>query len=563
MASPFDLVERGLQECRPDTWRRLTAQELSADFLWAFRSGWRVDLQAGEVSIAGVDHLLFVIDAAFPNSQPRVFAPGAGSDFRWPHVERFGLLCLRPTSLFADVADRIGVHLADALELLTYSAAECQAEFEREFLAYWAQQAVSASSSPQILSLLKPGGEARTIYQYFDYRAGKCVVADDKTQLKDWLRNCGVNAGDKDILPATLLKLSRPLTPAQFPRSGGDLVQELTDDVLRRSLVPGRRPLFILEAHTPTGPAFVAVIYKSGAIDALTRGFRNITHVPGDRIRGWFKGRAIERVVVNRVDGPWIHGRDHSSDFLELNRRRVVVVGCGAIGSAVANLLAQAGVGELIFVDGDEIHSANASRHFLGVDSLRVDKVTGLARALARKFPHLTFDHAYPFRFERLPVQHLARIADADLIIAAGLDLEGEAALDAWRASLPCPPAYLSAWAEAYAMAGHAVLLYGPERLMSQFDVDERPSFRLTDWPDESGAIVVEAGCGNVFQPHGAVDLHPTIGMAAGLALDALLGRVPNSCRRVWMGSRERVEPLGGTLRAAFDKANTVQEYAW
>src|SRR5690606_20405053 len=116
---------------------------------------------------------------------------------------------------------------ADALELLTYSAAECQAEFEREFLAYWAQQAVSASSSPQILSLLKPGGEARTIYQYFDYRAGKCVVADDKTQLKDWLRNCGVNAGDKDILPATLLKLSRPLTPAQFPRSGGDLVQEL------------------------------------------------------------------------------------------------------------------------------------------------------------------------------------------------------------------------------------------------------------------------------------------------------------------------------------------------
>lgn len=559
----LDLVERGLQECRPGSWRRLTAQELAVDFLQAFPSGWRVDLQAGEVSIAGVDHLLFVIDAAFPYSQPRVFAPGAGSDFRWPHVERFGLLCLRPTSLFADTGDRIGVHLADAIELLNYSAAKCQAEFEREFLAYWAQQAVSANSSPQVLSMLKPGGETRTIYQYFDYRAGKCVVADEKAQLKAWLRNCGVNAGDEDILPATLLKLSRPLTPAQFPRSGSDLVDELTDEVLRRSLVPGRRPVFILEAHTPTGPAFAAVVYKGGAIEALTKGFRNISQVPGERIRGWFKVRPIERVVVNRVDGPWIHGRGHSSEFLELNRRRVAVVGCGAIGSAVANLLAQAGVGELVFVDGDDLHSANTSRHFLGIDSLRVSKVAGLARALAHKFPHLTFDHAYRSRFERLQAEHLVRVADVDLIIAAGLDLEGEAALDAWRASLSCPPAYLSTWAEAYALAGHAVLLFGAERLMSQFDIDERPLFRLTDWPDEAGSIIVEAGCGNVFQPHGAVDLHPTIGMAAGLALDALLGRVPSSCRRVWMGDRERVESLGGMHRVTFDKTHTVQEYAW
>lgn len=37
-------------------------------------------------------------------------------------------------------------------------------------------------------------------------------------------------------------------------------------------------------------------------------------------------------------------------------------------------------------------------------------------------------------------------------------------------------------------------------------------------------------------QPHGVIDLHPTVGMAAGLALDTLLDKVPASCRRVWMG---------------------------
>lgn len=558
------VIETCLEESYPGSWRRMAGNELKADHLISGKAAWRIELPTASVRISEVDHLLLVIDAAFPNSQPRVFAPGAGSDFRWPHIEQFGLLCLRPTSIFADVRDRTRVHLADALQLLNYSDADCQSEFEREFVSYWTQQATAVKDGHLILSLVKPGGDTRAIYHHFDSRKGQYVVADNPNELKSWLRNSGLNPKDKDILPASLMVLPRPWIPAKFPRTGADLVGGLPDDILRHSLIPGRKSVFIFEAKTPTGPAFAGVVCTRGPIKALKKKYpRNTNELSVEQIKKWFAGGATERLVVNRVDGPWVHGRDHSLEYLELKARRVAIVGCGSIGAGVAYLLAQAGVGELILIDHDRLNAANASRHPLGIEHLCVNKATGLAKVLARKLPHLAFNFAYIARFEWLLSEQLDKLKEADLIIAAGIDIDGEAALNTWRSSLPCPPAYLSTWAEAYAVGGHAVLLYGQDNLMAQFDADERPTFRLTDWPEESGAVIVEAGCGNVFQPHGAVDLSPTIGMAAGLALDALLEKVPASYRRVWMGNRGDVERFGGVLRAGFDTSNAIQEYVW
>lgn len=59
------------------------------------------------------------------------------------------------------------------------------------------------------------------------------------------------------------------------------------------------------------------------------------------------------------------------------------------------------------------------------------------------------------------------------------------------------------------------------------------------------------------------IDLHPTVGMAAGLALDTLLDKVLASCRRVWMGDPAVVEANGGILRETFTDQLTVREFVW
>jgi len=272
--------------------------------------------------------------------------------------------------------------------------------------------------------------------------------------------------------------------------------------------------------------------------------------------------QCIERVIVSRVDAPWIHGRGHSADQAPLQARKVALIGCGSVGSEVAELLAKSGVGELSFVDYDDLMSANVGRHLLGISYLGWNKAKGVARELRRRLPHLKIGKTFTSKFERLSPEDQTWLARMDLIVTAGLDIEGEAAVNAWRQTLERPPAYLSTWVEAYALVGHAVVLFGKDDLMTRFE-DERPVFRLTDWPAGTGGLIVEAGCGNVFQAHGVVDLQMSIAMAARLALDALLGKVPASCRRVWFGDRAAVATYGGLARESFTEVNAMRQFSW
>jgi len=531
--------------------------------LRSFCTGWRVDVPAASVRIDGVDHFVVVVDAAFPNSQPRVFAPQAGSDFRWPHVEAEGLLCLKSTRVLAAPGHRVLQHLLWAEELLNYSEVRCRREFEREFVAYWTQRAGAKKKRPQVLSLSKPGGESREVVYYADRINGRIVLADGKSELVEWLRNSGSNPSDREVLPTWLLRLSRPWTPKEYPEFGRDVLSQLPEAILRRVLAPGQACPLIFEARTPTGPAFAAVLLHGAAERELVKGFRGIAKVPISRILASFSGRAVQRCPVTRVDGSWVHGRGHDDDYPAIRSKSVALIGCGALGGSLAKLLAQTGVGTFLLVDPDDLTAANVARHALGMRAVGENKAQATAQMLRRDFPHVEAVTPYAKRFQWLGARELEALAKADLIISAGIDFDGDAEIDAWRRKLARPPPHLCIWTEAHAIVGHAVLLYGTQSLIAGFDESERPLFRLTDWPDEGKSLVVEAGCGNLFQPHGAIDLQPSVALAARLAVDVLLGRVPSSCRRVWQGDLAAVAANGGTAMPDFSASNVARESAW
>lgn len=565
MEGPFEVaieVEAGLEQEFPGQWQRLDTKELE-NIQTGYAIGWRVNIVAGSLELKDVDHLVVAIDHSFPNSQPRILAPAAGSDYSWPHVEQGGLLCLRSTKNAAPIRDRVATHINDAMELLNFPEEKRREEFAREFNSYWSLRATNISDGPRVWSLVTPGGEAREVVQFFDAQSNRYVIADNKGDLKRWLRNIGVNPGDKQIYPSWLFRISQPWMPHEFPETGDEVTKLLPTDKTVKFLEPGRRPLFLFEVDTQTGTTFAAVVLRKAEHREVMRGFRHLSHVPAAHIANFYANHPVHRCKVERVDGAWIHGRDHPSSYELVKGCKVAIIGCGSIGAAVARLLAQAGVGEQLFVDFDSMTAANVSRHPLGMSHVGFNKARALQVHLQREFPHLVFEHAFQQRFERLTTQKLDLLAGADLIVSAGIDFDGESALDNWRRGLARPPAHLSAWTEAYGAAGHAVLIYGKASILEGFDSEERPIFRLTDWPDEAGALLVEAGCGNTFQPHGIIDLHPTVVMAARLALDTLLDKVPASCRRVWMGSPAVVEENGGKVLETFTGGMTMCEFGW
>jgi hypothetical protein len=500
------------------------------------------------------------MDRYFPLSDPRVIVPECPDNYQWPHVEPKGLLCLKALSRSASTSDRVLQTYNDAITLGSYSETLRAQEFEREFRTYWDR--ARTEDAPLFLSLVETGGNARQVWFYKDVTLSQYVFADGKDSLRNWLRNRGNNPSDKQFHPTALAKLESPLMPSDFPRIGGDVINAENEQQFLQLLTPGENLPLILETTTSTGVALVGLILKSPIRKDLVKGYRSINRVPFRFVLSAIESRPVIRCQVERVDGKWIHGRDHDLAYPTLRKKVIVVVGCGALGGYIGRFLAQSGIGSLVLIDSDSLVSANTSRHVLGNTAIGVNKAEALSSMLRRDFPHVLTADVYRSRFEQLSPSALNKFVNADLIISAGIDLVGDFAIEEWRESLDSPPPWICTWTEEYALAGHAVAILDKERLLARFTTDGRPAFAATSWPQGISTTVVEAGCGNSFQPHGVIDLSAIVRLAAQLSLDVLLKQITQSRRTLYLGERQRVVENGGIPMPVFSESNVTKTFS-
>lgn len=77
----------------------------------------------------------------------------------------------------------------------------------------------------------------------------------------------------------------------------------------------------------------------------------------------------------------------------QLQDARIALVGCGALGSIVAELLIRGGVSNLLLVDGEELAAENLVRHTLSGQEIGKNKAAALAQRLASTAPFATLTH--------------------------------------------------------------------------------------------------------------------------------------------------------------------------
>lgn len=532
----------------PGEWRRLRAGEDRA-FPNRYDAGWRLDVPTAEHCHPLVDHIWIFVDSDFPFSQVRVVAPGAGKKDAppWPHVEGHGLLCLKASAMTAEPSRRVVLAISDAINVLSMDGAVRRAEFEREFASYWNR---STTQSKNARSIVTPGGTSRIVV-YTDFQ-GAALFADNQEALNVWLTNAGVRNVPKGIL-TYLIALSNGPEPSDFPSIGADVIRLAGPNALE-PLFTAPNPLpVLLEVSTLTGTTFGCVTLNCEAKKQLSRGFRTFDRVTAARIITSYTGQRVSRLPVLRMDRGWIHGRDRDLNAATLFGKSVTIIGCGALGSEMARLLAEAGVGQFYLVDDDTLTPQNTSRHLLGAADVDRLKAKALADNLARAFPHMKAPVAVPRRFELLTPADLSALARSDLIITAGLSVPANIHVSQWRNELPAPPLWVCCWTEEFACAGHAVALDAGQSVLDLIDNTGRPRQRLTrTWPRGVGTMI-EAGCGNAFQPYGAVDMLGTVGVSTRLAVEMLLGKVTAPAHRIWMGSRDLTVEKGAELSDTFN----------
>ena len=75
---------------------------------------------------------------------------------------------------------------------------------------------------------------------------------------------------------------------------------------------------------------------------------------------------------------------------MELESKRVLLLGCGSVGGHVAFALARAGIGALTLVDHDIFTAENTYRHVLGKPYWGTRKALAMKQALTAQLPFVS-----------------------------------------------------------------------------------------------------------------------------------------------------------------------------
>ena len=265
------------------------------------------------------------------------------------------------------------------------------------------------------------------------------------------------------------------------------------------------------------------------------------------------KGKAT-KMIVDRADHLWIHGRDHDLSQGALRNKRVAILGCGSVGGPVANLLAQSGVGNLCLVDGETMTWPNVGRHILGAESVGKFKAIQLADRIEKSYPHLGKITWRNLRVGLSERQGISDLASCDLIISAMGNWAAERFLNDWQQQSESFPPILYGWTEVHASAAHAVLVpRGSSCFQCGFDGEMKPRFTVTEWDEEQAGLKIPE-CGATFAPYGPAQLAFTHALIANAAVVAL-ARCPSESRHhVWVGQKAWIDNAGGSWSPSFLK---------
>lgn len=518
-------------------------------------AAWRLTVEAADQEI----DLDLWVPLSFPWEAPRILLADTPAFPSIPHVEMDGRLCLLPTSAEWSTSDPVGLVeqlIVDAQALLSAGMlGRNREDFRTEALSYWEAQ----SGWTKVRSLLASEGPSRPISVW----AGKTftVVGDEANVVRDWVRHRFPALKSRPRLSKGLLCwLDRPPLPGDLPQT----IEQLLD-MLGRCGILDQLPAAIASAPdgvliaigfpAATGGSFLGVtIYpsrpgrqgQSPNRDWLAQGFRH-REVPGQLVRHRFARVArLARRTVDRFDGDWVHGRDQNRDVQELRTATVAMVGCGSLGSSVARLLAQAGVGALTLIDPELLAAANTGRHLLGSASVGLSKAVEVGRRLSVDFPHLFSPRAVDKTWQKAVEAEPSLFDDIDIVVSTVGSWTTEGMLDAWLRQRGQPVVY--GWVEPEALAGQSVFIDHREDkgcLACGMSHKGVPLLRVTNWP--ASMLVQEPACGAFFQPYGAVQLERGAVAVAELVLDALLGRATASTHRPWSGSQRALNSAGGT----------------
>jgi molybdopterin/thiamine biosynthesis adenylyltransferase len=246
--------------------------------------------------------------------------------------------------------------------------------------------------------------------------------------------------------------------------------------------------------------------------------YRHFLHTHSASLKFW-------RLRIWEVGPSFVHSRNLTHP--DLRKKRITVVGCGAIGSFVAQSIVRLGAGTgngaLLLIDPQDLLPENLGRHVLGYPHLFENKAKGMARELQTSFPLARIESRAESAID------FSDLFDAHLVIDATGDDAVATALNARHlAEAPSTP-LLHAWILGNGEAAQALWVsrdkHACYRCLRVTDRAEQLQYRYPVLKHEPQRLQV--GC-HAFTPYAISAPLQAAGLVTEMVVDWLKRRDPH-----------------------------------
>ena len=474
----------------------------------------------------------------------------SASDLR-AHVGYGGTICVSDNQGISldpdrrpDIVAFTALAAYDLLEKWDSDPAANATEFYDELEGYW----LGLPDSARARAAMEVDGKDRLVSVYLNSKTRPAkwyfVDRDTKPALE-------LDVKDLAAHRALYVHLNEPVAPPISPAK----LDAAFVEAVRQKLTPHQLELWAkLVGPSKNTPKRVALIVS---VPRAAGGLSLIGAAFGARGGDLDPRAEVTPLTVRRHTPTYMRERGGAS--LDLYSKHVVILGCGAVGSVVADSLAATGVGRLTLVDGDDYSEDNVFRHML--DPLWIDapKVLGLKYKLERHYPGLKVNQIPKWGQDWLKT---ARFEDVDAVVFAfGLTTLERSFNRAFRGDKK-PLPLLFTWLEPLDLGGHSVVVWsaGEGCLDCLYRDDEgMPALQARTSFLEPNQLVSKnlTGCSSVFVPFGALQARRTGLIAAEHILAALTGESGRSYR-YWVGDGKAAEAQGLRVTPWRDEARSV-----
>lgn len=488
----------------------------------------------------------------FPRNLPLIYLVSAHHYGLLPHVCWAGEVCFSDRESLHIDSDRpidlVVYSLNSVTEILFKAENGILDAFYDEFEGYWNRQENCLEC--HLFFDLEGGFREVELYENKSLWPESIVCFHKAKKLKPGYSFYDLRISSKTLIRGCYIPLKRYIDPP-LPGSslGLDFITRMLDAMevsdlhlwkrfIQGNKVPKRLTFIISQPRPSGGQSFYGL------------------HLPAKALRALKNKESYEKPLVP------LRVKRHSYNYLrkrggnaeESLVAKIVIVGCGALGSRVAELFAMEGIRHLTLVDGDSFSEDNLFRHILDSRFIGCNKALALAQNFTGRFPGINVSTIpdYADSLKNL-------INDHDLIVVATgnptVDLEFSRE---YRASSYIDNRYLlTTWLEAGGVGGHSVLSTKTTQgcLHCLYHRDGTSSLISITSLIKPNQIVTKnlTGCGAAFVPYGAIHALKTATMVVEQALAVISKKTSVAGYRFW-SSRESL------TRAALEGSDWFNE---